>query len=129
MADVTYYFDVSKKSINPLNNGDIAILKNMQAILESISNIIQTGRNTVLMKPEQGIDLDQYIFEPIDDLTALQIKDDIEHGLNKYEPRIKNVVVMVIPDEENQTFNIIINCIETITNSNQQFEINFNKIR
>ena len=126
---IVYYWDVSKKSTNPLNNKDIALLNNSQAILESISNILQTGFYTVLWSPDQGIDLDKYLFEPIDDITAMQIQQDIIYGLGLYEPRIKNLVVAVIPDIDNETFNIIINCTETITNSDQTFQIDFKKIR
>jgi|GEM_PF-6490313 phage baseplate assembly protein W len=126
---VIYYWDVSKKSINPLNNKDIAVLNNAQAILESISNILQTGLYTVLWSPDEGIDLDKYLFEPIDNITAMQIQQDIIYGLDLYEPRVKNVVVTVIPDIDNETFNIIINCTETITNSDQTFQVDFKKIR
>jgi phage baseplate assembly protein W len=124
-----YYWDVSKKTTNPLNNKDIAVLNNAQAILESISNILQTGFYTVLWSPDEGIDLVKYLFEPIDNITAMQIQQDIIYGLNLYEPRVKNVVVTVIPDIDNETFNIIINCTETITNSDQTFQVDFKKIR
>ena len=126
---VIYYWDVSKKSINPLNNKDIAVLNNNQAIFESINNILQTDLYTVLWSPDEGINLEKYLFEPIDDITAMQIQQDIIYGLDLYEPRVKNVVVTVIPDIDHETFVIVINCIETITNSDQTFQIDFKKIR
>ena len=124
-----YYFDISKKGKDVLGTKDIPMLTNEQAVKESIWNILLTQPGTSLMDSEKGIDLDRYLFDFVDDLTASMMETDILMGLQKYEPRINNINVVVTPDEENQTFLININYDINFTNSTQEMEIPFTKIR
>jgi phage baseplate assembly protein W len=112
-----YYFDISKKSSNPLNNGDAAVLKNTQAIIESVYNLLASDKNTKLWNPDYGLSLDTYLFDFVDNVTAIQLQHDIETGIGVYEPRLSNVVVTVTPDADNQTFWIDIVGTETLTNT------------
>jgi phage baseplate assembly protein W len=90
---------------------------------------LTAGKNAKLMDPEWGIDLYRYLFEFVDELTAMMMKHDIEYGLELYEPRVKNVNVEVIPYEQQNTFLINISCVEILTNSQiELLNIDFKKI-
>jgi len=124
-----YYYDISKKGRDLLGTKDIPMLTNEQTVKESIMNLFQTQPFTVPMNPEIGLDLDRYLFDPIDDLSAAMMKIDIEMGLKRYEPRINNIQVQVIGDEDLQTYIIYLNFEINFTNSNQEMVIDFKSIR
>ena len=81
---------------NPLNN-DLIGLKNQTAIARSIQNIVFTGRGEKFFDPDFGSDVTRTLFENIDEVTALNIKEDIENSIKNYEPRVELVDVGVIP--------------------------------
>ena len=124
-----YYFDISKKGIDILNNKDVPVLTDSNAIRESVINLLSTENETFIYDPEKGVDLNKYIFEPIDEFTAAMIKYEINLSLNKYESRIKDLEVSVVPIEEENTYEINITYKEIFSNSEQTIQIDFKKIR
>jgi phage baseplate assembly protein W len=124
-----YYYDISKKGKDLLGTRDVPMLTNEQAVKESISNLLSTQPGSKLYDPKYGIDLDRYLFEFVDDLTATMMQTDIEMGIRNYEPRATNLVVIVDADEENQTFYITIQFTVNFSNSQQEMKIDFKKIR
>jgi phage baseplate assembly protein W len=85
---------------------DVQAIYDVEAIKNSIANCFLTARGQKILNPQFGIDLRRYLFEPIDDFTAELITDDIESKLPQMEPRIKVRNVEVIPDEDNNEYNI-----------------------
>ena len=110
MKKPTYYFDFSKKGQDYLGIKDIPVIKNDQAVKEGIINLLSTEVGTRPMHPEYGVDLSRYLFEPIDDITSDLITYNIELALERFEPRVSNVAVTVIPPpfptlvEDNEIF-------------------------
>jgi phage baseplate assembly protein W len=88
------------------------VLKDVQAIFDvesvknSVVNALLTSPGEKILNPTYGVDLRQYLFEPIDDFTTELIKDDIEIKLPTMEPRIVLKSVNVIADEDNNQYNI-----------------------
>lgn len=88
------------------------VLKDVQAIFDiesvknSVVNALLTSPGEKILNPTYGVDLRQYLFEPVDDFTTELIKDDIEIKLPQMEPRIVLKSVNVIPDEDNNQYNI-----------------------
>jgi len=124
-----FYFDVSKKGQDLLGTKDIPLLKNEQAVKESVLNLLSTEIGSRPMHPDYGINLNRYLFEPIDDITSDLIAYDIQRGLEVYEPRINNVNVEVIPTEEENSYTIYLSFNIVYSNSNETLEIDFQKIR
>jgi len=83
---------------------DIAVLYDVEAVKNSIKTAFLTSPGQKILNPEYGVDLRQYLFDPIDDFTAEIIKDDIESKLPRMEPRITVRNVSVVGDEDNQTY-------------------------
>ena len=69
-------------------------------------NALLTSPGEKILNPTYGVDLRQYLFEPIDDFTTELIKDDIEIKLPAMEPRIVLKNVNVVADEDNNQYNI-----------------------
>lgn len=126
-----YYFDVSKLDRDLTGSKDIAIIFNDQALLESVMNILATEPGERIMYPEFGCYLSQYLFEPLDMITASNIKSSIEYAINKFEPRVNNLLVNVVANEDLNTFNIdiIFNMKIKSPETLQKISIKLSKVR
>ena len=101
-----YYFDISKIGRDFTVSKDISIMYNDQALLESVTNILATEPGERIWYPDFGCPLYKYLFEPIDYITASNLKSIIEYSINKFETRIDQLYVNITPLEDQNTFNI-----------------------
>ena len=85
---------------------DIQGLYDIEAVKNSIVNHFLTSPGQKILNPQFGIDLRRFLFDQVDDFTADIIQDEIEVKLPRSEPRIEISMVEVIPDEDNQQYNI-----------------------
>ncbi len=85
---------------------DVQAIFDIEAVKNSVVNALLTTPGEKILDPTYGVDLRQYLFEPIDDFTTDLIKDDIEIKLPQMEPRIVLKSVNVIADEDNNQYNI-----------------------
>jgi uncharacterized protein len=129
MAKEIIYWDISKKGKDLLGTKDVPIISNDQAIKESIYNLFHTQRGTRLMNPEYGLDMNSYLFEPIDDFTAQTMQYDIKEGIERWETRIKNLEVEVIPYEDENAYVVNINFTISYTNTPETLQIRFQRVR
>lgn len=93
--------------VNPLND-DLIALKNETAIARSIRNIVFTFPGEKFFDPDFGSNVTRSLFENIDDITAITIRDEIENSIRNYEPRVSLVNVEATPDYDNNGFNVVI---------------------
>jgi len=82
--------------------GDFQKINNLNVIISSFNNILITPRRTHIHDPEYGSDLHLMIFEPIDDQTIDQIKQEIEYRIQKYDDRavIEDIDVRLISNNK-----------------------------
>jgi len=100
--------DVSMSfKINPLNN-DLVALKNTTAISRSVRNIIFTTPGEKFFEPTFGSRVSQMLFENMDDITAISIRDEIKNSINIFEPRVQLTGVRVNPDFDSNQYNAVI---------------------
>ena len=92
---------------NPLN-GDLIALKNVNAISRSLKNIVLTGRGEKFFDPDFGSGVSESLFENLDEVTALNIKDEIEYSIANYEPRVELIDIDVIPDYDGNQYHVVI---------------------
>ena len=93
--------------VNPLNQ-DLIALKNVNAIARSLKNIVFTGRGEKFFDPDFGSGVSESLFENLDEVTAVNIKDEIEFSIINYEPRVDLVDVEVIPDYDGNQYYVVI---------------------
>ena len=93
--DISMSFDT-----NPLNN-DLIGLKDSSAIARSIRNIVFTQPGEKFFQPDFGSKISESLFENVDEVSALSIRDEVRSSIINYEPRVKlnNVNVNLNPDE------------------------------
>ncbi len=93
---------------NPLNN-DLIGLKNENAIARSVKNIVFTVPGEKFFNENFGSKISAILFENVNDITAAEIEDQITISIENYEPRVKLLSVVAIPDFDNNQFDTIIN--------------------
>lgn len=92
---------------NPLND-DLIGLKNENAIARSVRNIVMTVPGEKFFDPDFGSRVSALLFENVDDITASQIREEIEYSIINYEPRVKILSITVNPDNDNASFDAVI---------------------
>ena len=93
--------------INPLNQ-DLIVIKNETAIARSIRNIVFTVPGEKFFQENFGSRISESLFENIDEVSALEIKDEITESINRFEPRVRLISVDAIPDYQGNAFNVLI---------------------
>ena len=102
------YKDVSMSfKSNPLND-DLIGLKNENAIARSLRNIVFTLPGEKFFDSDFGSEVSASLFENVDEVSAVTIREEIEYSINQYEPRVNLIKVDSIPNYDNNEFNIII---------------------
>lgn len=101
------YFDLpSSGSI--FDNTEIS--NSTDAVITSVNNLILGQKNSRIYKKKQkGINLEKYLFDEITFITAHSIMKDVENVLIRFEPRIKDLIVEVAPEEDNNQYLIKLN--------------------
>ena len=93
--------------VNPLNY-DLIGLKNENAIARSVRNIVFTLPGEKFFEEDFGCRISASLFENMDDITANLIKDEITESIENFEPRVNLLEVEVIPEFDNNQFDVLI---------------------
>ena len=87
---------------------DLPILKNQNAIIRSIRNLVETIPNERFFNPTLGSNVRSSLFEFVDFGTASIIRDQIVNVISNYEPRVTDVEVQVDPRPDTNEFEVTV---------------------
>ena len=87
---------------------DLPILKNENAIVRSVRNLVQTIPTERFFNSNLGSDVQDSLFGFVDYGTASLIEDQIVTVVTNFEPRVENVEVDVEPQHDNNSFGVIV---------------------
>ena len=87
---------------------DLPILKNENAIVRSVRNLVQTIPTERFFNSNIGSDVYDSLFGFVDYGTATLIEDQIVTVVTNFEPRVENVEAEVDPQVDNNSFGVII---------------------
>ena len=87
---------------------DLPILKNENSIVRSVRNLVQTIPTERFFNSSLGSDVQDSLFGFVDYGTASLIEDQIITTVTNYEPRVENIQVEVEPQQDNNTFGVIV---------------------
>ena len=89
---------------------DAQVIIDDDAVRQSVKNIFNTMQGEKLLNPLIGLDLRQYLFDPISETTAERIANTIADGLVDQEPRIsvKNIKIEGVISEETYYISFVI---------------------
>lgn len=109
------------------NKKDITPYYDLDAIKQSVKNIVLTNKGEKLFKPEVGGNITSYLFENVDVFTAVSIRTDIERALSLHEPRISDITVQVTDNMDKNEYYITIGF--KIINNPQPLQVEFELTR
>lgn len=92
---------------NPITN-DIVVLKNNEAIKQSVKNLVLTKLGERVFRPEIGTDISSYLFELNRSVAANELIQQIEQVLEFYESRIILQRIDVDVDDALNSFDVSI---------------------
>lgn len=87
---------------------DLILDYNAESIQNSLYNIFDTLPGQKILNPSFGLDLRQFLFEPVNEFIANNIGETILVNLKIYEPRITVTNINVYPNNESQQYEITI---------------------
>jgi len=88
--------------------GDVAKKLGTDAIIQSLYTLLSTGKYERLMQPDIYSNLKKHLFEPLDNITASAIGNEVTSVINKYEPRVDLTEVNVTPDYDGNGYSCTI---------------------
>ena len=74
--------------LNAFDPEDELLLFDIDVIYSSIARILSTTKKTRFFRPRFGSNLQRLLFEPFDDITAIDIFTEIHNSLLQEDPRI-----------------------------------------
>jgi phage baseplate assembly protein W len=104
---------------------DIRASFDLNAIKNSLQNLFNTKPGQRFLFPDYGLDLNQFLFQPITQANGNIIGNKVFTTINKYESRVKvrRVEVLLEPDNNQYTINILIDI--PLLNIQTTIETNF----
>lgn len=90
------------------NTEDLLVVKDDKAIKIALQNLIMTKRGERPFNSNLGSRVTELLFDLLDFGTAASLRDEIVILVNKYEPRVNLLDVVVNPDEDNNAFEVYI---------------------
>lgn len=87
---------------------DLPVLKNENAIRRSVRNLVETEITERFFNSTLGSQVRSSLFEFVDYGTASNIKLQIETVISNYEPRVRNLDVIVVPQPDDNAFEVTI---------------------
>lgn len=102
------YSDLHLDFSNPISK-DLSSDYDETAIKRSLVNLFNTTPGQNLLNPLYGLNLAQYLFEPLNEATGRSIGNTIITGITTYEPRVSINTIDVEVNEEDQTYYITLN--------------------
>lgn len=108
------HLDLREKYLinNPLNQrpeiNDIMVDYDVDALKNSLLNLFSTSPGDKILSPEFGLNLRQYIFEPITRERAFDLQRTLYSGITRFEPRMVVNQVVVVPNFDAMEYNITI---------------------
>ena len=111
------------------NTGDAVKVIDNNAVKQSIKSLLFTALGERLFRPEIGTPLRRMLFEPIDSITAEVLSRSIKNTITNYEPRVKLDAVQVIPNYEENSYEVSIFFTALGVNQPTSFTLSLQRIR
>ena len=80
--------------VNPLTD-DLIVIKNATAIARSLRNLVLTTPGERFFNENLGSQVNNLLFENVDDVTAMSVRTEIINVIENYEPRVDLIKVSV----------------------------------
>lgn len=85
---------------------DLAPLYDVKAVITAVKNILTTSPGEKILNPTFGVDLRDYLFEPVSETGGFFLGKDLFDGLTIQESRIKINTIRIKVNEDEQQYDI-----------------------
>lgn len=86
--------------------GDLKISRNIEAISQSLKNILSTRKGQLVHEPSFGCSLEDRLFEPMTIPNAQFIGSLVQEAILKWENRVDIVGINVFPNPEENRYDV-----------------------
>tara|TARA_E500000178_G_scaffold334093_1_gene369663 strand:- start:816 stop:1244 length:429 start_codon:yes stop_codon:yes gene_type:complete len=95
------YKDLPLSFLQHPGTKDIRPITDIDAVKQSVKNIVLTNFGERPFQPEIGSNVTSYLFEPADGMSGYMIEEEIKNALKEQEPRVNGVSVKVSANIDN----------------------------
>jgi phage baseplate assembly protein W len=96
-----------------------------EQIKSNLINLLLTNKGERVFNPEFGTDIKKVLFEGITEDTSALIQNLITTNVNYFIPEINVVDVVVDPNEDNNSYNIVVKYNLVISGTSDQITVQF----
>lgn len=123
------YSDLDLKlTLHPFRK-DIIPLKDSEAVKNAVKNLILTNFFERPFQPSVGANLKALLFEPMDVVTEISLKENIEDVILENEPRIRLIDIGVKGNKDNNNYNITVKYLIRQTNEVGSVQVKLKRLR
>ena len=97
-----WYTDIDLNITPHPSSGDLVLKQDKDAVKRSIRNIMLTNHYERPFKPNFGANLRSLLFELADDITKMEIRQQIVEALQNFEPRVAVDNIYLTQDRANR---------------------------
>ena len=97
-----WYTDIDLNIRPHPSSGDLVVKQDKDAVKRSIRNIMLTNHYERPFKPNFGANLRSLLFELADDITKMEIRQQIVEALQNFEPRVAVDNIYLTQDRANR---------------------------
>lgn len=108
---------------------DVPQKTDAEAVKRAIRNLVMMNKYDKPFKPQIDARLTRLLFEPATPMTAVMVRSNIIDILNRYEPRAKINDVVVIFNEDTNTFEVTISFMLLNTKENSKVFVTIERLR
>jgi len=110
-------------------SGDIGKKIDLNAVKQSLKNLLLTKPSEKFFHPERGSDLDTYLFENMAPGIEISLKKSIELLITNYEPRVRIVSLNVTPIYDQNYYAVTLRYYAVGINEPQELTISLARLR
>jgi phage baseplate assembly protein W len=128
-SSIERYSDLNLQMIPHPQKRDVLPVIGEQAVKNAIRTLLLTNFMERPFQPTMGANLRSLLFEPNDAVTRLALKDAVRNVLQKHEPRIENINVVIEATNNENAYRITVVFSIKENDSVQDIEINLRRLR
>lgn len=128
-ADSEVYSDFLHAFLPHPNTGQITRRTNVDAVKQSIRNIVLTNKYERLRNPTFGGNIRRYLFEPFTATTSAELEQEIRETIERYEPRADIDQIEVTPNEDNNSIAVSIVFYVVMERDAQRVDLTLYRVR
>lgn len=108
MPSFQTFKDISVTFSEHPNTKDLLVVKEQQAVKIALQNLIMTNKGERPFQSELGTGIRESLFELLDFGTAGIIRSEILLLVDRYEPRVRIIDVIVTPEYDQNAYSVYI---------------------